>query len=149
MQYHGSLANKNFMLVHQLKRNIDLLPAAKIHWVTHLLCELGIKLQNTPAIYIDNIGTTRLSANLVFQSRIKHLGLIIISFANVFKVVSYVLLVFIKMINLHHSYRIPSTPTSLHANIQDWPYTTNIYLARVCKEINYVANPSIQYLMTS
>lgn len=46
----------------------------ELDWFQHLLNELGFKLSPTLVIYCDNIGAIKLSANPVFQSRMKHLG---------------------------------------------------------------------------
>ena len=48
--------------------------AAELEWVQHLLHELQVQYHSPPVIYCDNIGATKLSANPVFQSRMKHLG---------------------------------------------------------------------------
>nr|GEU56492.1 uncharacterized mitochondrial protein AtMg00810-like [Tanacetum cinerariifolium] len=49
--------------------------AAEILWLRSLLSEIGVYLSQTPIIYCDNLGATRLSANPVFHSRMKHLAL--------------------------------------------------------------------------
>lgn len=48
--------------------------AAEITWIGNILLELGIVKLATPVIYCDNIGATSLSANPVFHSKMKHLG---------------------------------------------------------------------------
>lgn len=49
--------------------------SAEIRWICNILTELGIPLPEPPVIYCDNLGTTFLCANPVFQSRMKHLAL--------------------------------------------------------------------------
>lgn len=48
--------------------------ASSLSWLGNVLHELGIIITTTPVIYCDNIGATKLSANPVFQSRMKHLA---------------------------------------------------------------------------
>lgn len=48
---------------------------AELRWIVHLMRELGISPSSQPVIYCDNIGTTYLSANPVFHSRMKHVAL--------------------------------------------------------------------------
>ena len=47
--------------------------AAKLQWVKSLLSELLSLVQLLPTLFSDNLGTTYLSANLVFHSHMKHL----------------------------------------------------------------------------
>lgn len=49
--------------------------ASEVRWICNVLSELHIKLPKAPVIYCDNVGTTYLSANPVFHSRMKHLAL--------------------------------------------------------------------------
>lgn len=49
--------------------------AAEVRWIGSLMTELGQSLHTTPVIYCDNVGATYLCANLVFQSRMKHIAL--------------------------------------------------------------------------
>ena len=42
-------------------------------WIEALLSELGIKLQEPPCLWCDNLGATYLSANPVFHARAKHI----------------------------------------------------------------------------
>lgn len=49
--------------------------AAEMKWVCSLLSELGITLTHPPVVFCDNVGATYLSANPVFDSRMKHLAL--------------------------------------------------------------------------
>ena len=44
---------------------------AEIQWVQSVIDELWVATLRTSAIYSDNVGATYLSANLVFDSRIK------------------------------------------------------------------------------
>lgn len=46
---------------------------AETIWVEALLAELGIKLQEPPYLWCDNLGATYLSANPVFHARAKHI----------------------------------------------------------------------------
>lgn len=48
---------------------------AELLWVNNLLAELGHKVPLAPFIYCDNVGATYVSANPVFHSKMKHLGL--------------------------------------------------------------------------
>ncbi|WMV20413.1 hypothetical protein MTR67_013798, partial [Solanum verrucosum] len=48
---------------------------AEINWLTNLLKELRISLDNVPTIYCDNIGTTYLCRNPVFHNRMKHIAI--------------------------------------------------------------------------
>ena len=48
---------------------------AELLWVRNLLEELGCKVPQAPVIYCDNAGATYVSANPVFHSKMKHLGL--------------------------------------------------------------------------
>ena len=48
---------------------------SEIRWVCSLLTELGITLSLPPVVYCDNVGATYLSANPVFDSRMKHIAL--------------------------------------------------------------------------
>ena len=47
----------------------------ELRWVFSLLLEFGVSVTQTPIIYYDNIRATNLYANLVFQSRMKHVAL--------------------------------------------------------------------------
>lgn len=49
--------------------------AAELESIQHSLRELNVPISPTPVIYCDNHGATKLSANPVFHSRMKHLGL--------------------------------------------------------------------------
>ncbi|RVW31560.1 Retrovirus-related Pol polyprotein from transposon RE1 [Vitis vinifera] len=49
--------------------------AAEVTWVSHLLSELGITLQQSPTIYCDNLSATYLCVNPLFHSRMKHVAL--------------------------------------------------------------------------
>lgn len=49
--------------------------ASELIWVCTLLSELGIQQLQPPVIDCDNIGSTYLSANPVFHTRLKHVGL--------------------------------------------------------------------------
>lgn len=49
--------------------------AAEMKWVSSFLYELGITLTHPPVVFCDNVGTTYLSANPIFHSRMKHLAL--------------------------------------------------------------------------
>jgi hypothetical protein len=46
---------------------------AELIWVEALLGELGVKLQERPCLWCDNLGATYLSANPVFHARTKHI----------------------------------------------------------------------------
>jgi histone deacetylase 1/2 len=46
---------------------------AEMIWVEALLNELGVKLQEKPCLWCDNLGATFLSANPVFHARTKHI----------------------------------------------------------------------------
>jgi histone deacetylase 1/2 len=46
---------------------------AELIWVEALLRELGVKLQEKPSLWCDNLGATYLSANPVFHARTKHI----------------------------------------------------------------------------
>ncbi|WMV57709.1 hypothetical protein MTR67_051094 [Solanum verrucosum] len=48
---------------------------AETNWLTNLLKELRISLDNVPTIYCNNIGTTYLCQNPVFHSRMKHIAI--------------------------------------------------------------------------
>ncbi|KAJ9566804.1 hypothetical protein OSB04_002770 [Centaurea solstitialis] len=48
---------------------------AEILWLCNLFMELGLSSSKQPVIYCDNAGTTYVSANPVFHSKMKHLGL--------------------------------------------------------------------------
>ena len=48
---------------------------AELLWVRNLLVELGCAVPQCPVIYCDNAGATYVSANPVFHSKMKHLGL--------------------------------------------------------------------------
>ncbi|WKA00146.1 hypothetical protein VitviT2T_018534 [Vitis vinifera] len=49
--------------------------AAKLNWVSSLLCDLGIQLPTCPIIYCDNVGATQVCSNPVFHSRMKHVAI--------------------------------------------------------------------------
>ena len=49
--------------------------AAKLQWVKSLLVDLLALVQLPPTLFLDNLGATYLSVNLVFNSRIKHLAI--------------------------------------------------------------------------
>lgn len=44
-------------------------------WIQSLLADLGIRLQQPPILWCDNLGATYLAVNLVMHHRIKHLSL--------------------------------------------------------------------------
>jgi histone deacetylase 1/2 len=46
---------------------------AEIIWMESLLKELGVRPQQTPCLWCDNLGATYLSANPVFHARAKHI----------------------------------------------------------------------------
>jgi histone deacetylase 1/2 len=46
---------------------------AEMMWVQSLLAELGVRQQQTPCLWCDNLGATYLSANHVFHARAKHI----------------------------------------------------------------------------
>lgn len=46
---------------------------AETMWVQSLLAELGIKLEQVPCLWCDNLEATYISANPVFHSRAKHI----------------------------------------------------------------------------
>lgn len=48
---------------------------AELLWINNLLQELGQLTTHQPVIYCDNAGATYVSANPVFHSKMKHLGL--------------------------------------------------------------------------
>lgn len=48
---------------------------SKLMWITSLLSELGVKLNQQPVLYCDNLGAKSLSSNPVFHSRMKHIAL--------------------------------------------------------------------------
>ena len=49
--------------------------ASELSWVYSLLNELHQPISHTPVIYCDNIGSTQLSSNPVFHSRMKHVSI--------------------------------------------------------------------------
>jgi histone deacetylase 1/2 len=42
-------------------------------WIEALLRELGVKLQQKPCLWFDNLGATYLCVNLVFHTRTRHI----------------------------------------------------------------------------
>ncbi|KAL8146584.1 hypothetical protein AgCh_004348 [Apium graveolens] len=48
---------------------------SELLWLRNLFNELGLQSTSTPVIYCDNAGATYVSANPVFHSKMKHLGL--------------------------------------------------------------------------
>lgn len=46
---------------------------AEVIWIEALLKELGVRLQQSPCLWCDNLGATYLSANPVFHARAKHI----------------------------------------------------------------------------
>ena len=48
---------------------------AKLQWVKSLLLDLLALVQLPPNLFLDNLGVTYLSINIVFNSRIKHLAI--------------------------------------------------------------------------
>jgi hypothetical protein len=46
---------------------------AELIWIKALLDELGVKLQNRPVLWGDNLGAAYLSANPVFHAHTKHI----------------------------------------------------------------------------
>jgi hypothetical protein len=44
----------------------------KVIWIQSILRELGIQRSPTPVLWCDNLGATYLTANLMFQVRMKH-----------------------------------------------------------------------------
>lgn len=49
--------------------------AVEVTWVSHLLSELGITLQQSPTIHFDNLSAIYLCVNPVFHNRMKHFAL--------------------------------------------------------------------------
>jgi EAL domain-containing protein (putative c-di-GMP-specific phosphodiesterase class I) len=45
----------------------------EVIWLESLLAELGVKLEEPPRFWCDNLGATYLSANPVFHARAKHI----------------------------------------------------------------------------
>ncbi|GKE38987.1 gag/pol polyprotein, partial [Tanacetum coccineum] len=45
---------------------------AELTWLQALLNKLGIRSSSTPILWCDNLGSTYLSANLIFHARTKH-----------------------------------------------------------------------------
>jgi hypothetical protein len=45
---------------------------AEVAWLQSMLKELGVKEDNKPCLWCDNLGAMYLSANLVFHGRVKH-----------------------------------------------------------------------------
>jgi hypothetical protein len=48
---------------------------AELLWLKNLFIEIGLQISSKPVIYCDNLGATYVSANPVFHSKMKHLGL--------------------------------------------------------------------------
>lgn len=48
---------------------------SEIAWVKALLLELGVKLQESPSLLCDNVGTTHLSLNPIMHLRMKHIAI--------------------------------------------------------------------------
>jgi histone deacetylase 1/2 len=46
---------------------------AELIWVEALLRELGVRLQEKPCLWCDNLGAVYLAANPVFHARTKHI----------------------------------------------------------------------------
>lgn len=46
---------------------------AEVIWLESLLAELGIKIQEAPCLWCDNLGAAYLSANPIFHARAKHI----------------------------------------------------------------------------
>ena len=49
--------------------------ASKLQWVKLMLSELLALMQLPPTLFLNNLGAAYLSANPVFQSRMKHLAI--------------------------------------------------------------------------
>lgn len=47
--------------------------AAKVSWITHLLCGLKIKIPCASLLKCDNLSALALASNPVFHSKFKHL----------------------------------------------------------------------------
>lgn len=48
---------------------------SELMWISSLLSELGVKVNQQPVIYCDNLGAKSLSSNPVFHTRMKHIAL--------------------------------------------------------------------------
>ena len=47
--------------------------AAELRWFGFLFRELGIPLQSTPCIYVDNLSAIHMAANPIFHARTRHI----------------------------------------------------------------------------
>lgn len=79
--------------------------AAELRWICSLLTELGVTLPAAPTVYCDNIGATYLCANPVFHSRMNILPSTIILFVARYRLMLYVLLMFLHMTSLPMDWR--------------------------------------------
>ena len=73
--FHGPLANNALGSSTEAEYHAVASTTAELLWLKNLFIEICLQLSPKPVIYCDNLGATYVTANPVFHSKMKHLGL--------------------------------------------------------------------------
>ena len=59
----------------EVEQRVIVIAISEVNWLTNLLRELNLLLFASPTVLCDNVSTTYICANPVFQSRMKHIAI--------------------------------------------------------------------------